>query len=92
MSEMPFLFVPYCSDHDLVYGYVYGSLLNGHGAEFWVVRPLCRWLQEVEAELERRGLRGKAETRREVALLEHHRHPVYCRIVREPRADGPPVP
>ena len=65
-------YTPYASEHDLIYGYVYGRFLNGHGAEPWLVRPLSAWTKIAEAELERRGLLKKANRIHRILLNRHH--------------------
>lgn len=65
-------YAPYASEHDLIYGYVYGCFLNGHGAEPWLVRPLSAWTKITEAELERRGLFKKAKRIHRILLKQHH--------------------
>jgi hypothetical protein len=72
-GERPVKYTPYASEHDLIYGYAYACLLNGHGAEPWLVRPLSVWQGIAEAELERRGLLKKAKRAYRDLLKQHHR-------------------
>ena len=72
-GEWPLTYTPRASEHDLIHGYAYGLLLNGHGAESWLVRPLSTWTAMAEAELERRGLLKKAKDAYRTLLKQHHR-------------------
>jgi hypothetical protein len=77
-------FTPTASDHDLIYGYAYASLLMGHGVEPWLVRSLSAWMALAQQELQSRGLLRMAEWRKDVLYVEHRAHPVYSRNVRVP--------
>jgi len=65
-------FTPRASEHDLIYGYAYALLLNGHGADPWLVRPLSEWIKIAEKELKYRGLLKRAKLVYR-ALLNQHR-------------------
>jgi hypothetical protein len=71
-GERPLTYTPRASEHDLIYGYAYGLLLFGHGAEYWLARPLSAWEVAVEKELERRGLLKKAKSVYRALLKQHH--------------------
>jgi hypothetical protein len=70
--DLRITYTPYASEHDLIYGYVYGCFLIGHGAEPWLVRRLSTWTEIAEAELERLGLLKKAKRIHRILLKQHH--------------------
>ncbi len=70
-GEMHLTYTPHASEHDLIYGYAYAVLLNGHGADPWLSRPLSEWIETTEKELRYRGLFKKAKLAYRTLLKQH---------------------
>ena len=71
-SERPLTYTPHASGQDLIYGYAYALLLNGQGADPWLVRPLSAWTEIAEKELKYRGHLTKAKHVYRILLKQHH--------------------